>query len=284
MVIAIPLVIGVAAISTNHHTELSLKQTRAAMDVPTDVEGSLLDGTAKSFVIVGSATSYAWPHILQDMLDDHAGARVYHVLNASAGQPSVQAWIADPFSKEYDSTFGAMCRDYFGDESRLRTNAPAPTIALCQQSLAEIVNPKGPVRSMDDKEGIEIGADALQRLAARLHDRGVERVYIATHIFNEGAEPFTGNERLALAELLRRDDDVVFEGPDVWSLTLPEFPGCYASDRLHPNQRGMKILAEAWYRTIAGSQARQAVIDRMYEKMYDVEELVREHLRTRVPG
>ncbi|MCZ6598673.1 MAG: hypothetical protein O7B99_13625, partial [Planctomycetota bacterium] len=56
----------------------------ACAAVPTDPP--VLDGEAKSFVVVGYSTSYAWPGMLQDMLDEHSehmgGERVYHVLNA----------------------------------------------------------------------------------------------------------------------------------------------------------------------------------------------------------
>ncbi len=52
---------------------------------------TLLDGDEKSFVIVGYSTSYAWPAMLQDMLDEHAGGRrIYHVLNAVVGGSPVE--------------------------------------------------------------------------------------------------------------------------------------------------------------------------------------------------
>ena len=47
-----------------------------------------LDGGEKSFLVVGYSTSYAWPDMLQEMLDRHAGGeRVYHMLNAVVGGP-----------------------------------------------------------------------------------------------------------------------------------------------------------------------------------------------------
>ncbi|MCH7546445.1 MAG: hypothetical protein IID30_08595 [Planctomycetes bacterium] len=39
----------------------------------------------------------------------------------------------------------------------------------------------------------------------------------------------------------------------------------------------MKIMAEAWYRTLAGADVKQEVIDRMQAKEYDVDTMMREH-------
>lgn len=42
-----------------------------------------LDGAEKTLLINGYSTSYAWPAMLQDMLDEHSGgSRVYHVASA----------------------------------------------------------------------------------------------------------------------------------------------------------------------------------------------------------
>lgn len=281
MVVAIPLVIGIAAISTNHQSGLMQDRDRVAM-APVEVgDDCVLDGREQSFVVVGSSESFVWPQMLQDMLDEHVGGRVYHVNNASVGASAVRGWIAD---EQPVGPFDTMVRDYFGDEARLRSLAPSPTIALCQVTLQGTVTRRGPIASMADKEGIRIGADALEQLGSMLTERGVERVYIAMSVYKDGLEPHVGNERLALHELMEREHDHVFEGPDVWSATIAEFPDAFGEDRLHLNQRGMKLVAEAWYRTLAGSQASQAIIDRMHARTYDVEKLRRDYLRLRVPG
>ncbi len=286
MVVAIPLVIGIAAVSTSHQAGQRTERERvdAASQVfaaPSPHFGDsdcVLNGEPRSIVVVGSSLSYVWPRMLQDMLDDHAGRRLYTVNNAVVSASPVRAWISEPTTQEYESTFGAMRRDFFkGDES-------SPTIALCQQTLQETLTPRGPVASMADKEGIRIGADALERLASMLHDEGVERVYFAMHTYKQGAEPHVGNERLALRSLLERDHDYVFEGPDVWSATIGAFPDAFGADGVHLNQRGMKLLAEAWYRTLAGSQTSQAIIDRMHARDYDVEAVIRAYRQSRLPG
>ena len=174
-----------------------------------------------------------------------------------------------------------MVRDYFGSDARLRGTVPEPTIALCQQSLQLTGARLGPVNSVDDAEGIRIGADALEKLATALHRKGIEKVYVAMHIYKQGYEPQVGNERFALKALLQRGHDFVFEGPDVWSMTIAEHPRAFAEDGLHPNARGMKLMAEGWYRTVAGGDARQDIIDRMHDRDYDVEQMMEDYLASR---
>ncbi len=248
----------------------------------------LLDGTEKSLVVVGYSTSYAWPSMLQEMLDEHAGGqRTYHVLNAVVGGSPIGRWIASPDSEDYQATYAAMLRDFFDPEPRLRADQPAPTVAVVQQSLQRTPTPEtrlGPVVRADDKRGIEIGADALEKLASQLHDDGIERVYIGMHIYKDGYEPEIGNERFALDALLRRGHDFVFEGPDVWSLTIREHPEAFAEDGLHPNERGAKIMAAAWYRALAGGDAREEIVDAMVARDYDFDGLIREHLAWRRGG
>ncbi len=258
----------------------------AALQPAAAPAGTPLDALEKSLVIVGYSTSYAWPDMLQDMLDQHAGAdeenRVYHVLNAVVGGSPVERWIAEPASER---THDAMLRDFFGDAPRLRpANAPQPTIALCQQSLQLTSRPKGPVTAMHDKHGLKLGTDALETHATMLAGAGCERVYIAMHIYKEGYEPEVGNERLALAELLARGHEFVHEGPDVWSLTLARHPEAFTEDRLHPNEIGMKIMAEAWYRTLADVHVKQEVIDALWARDYDVDTVMREYLDWRRGG
>ena len=90
-----------------------------------------------------------------------------------------------------------------------------------------------------------------------------------------------GNERFALEVLLARGHDFIFAGPDVWSLTIGEHPEAFAEDRLHPNERGGKIMAEAWYRALAGDAAQQSIIDAMHARRYDVDTLMQEYLAWR---
>jgi len=265
--------------------------TRAARPVSDDFNKELkggknrpklLDGQAKSFVVVGYSTSYAWPTMLQDMLDEHSGGkRTYHVLNAVVGGSPVAPWIARPGTQRYRATMGTMLRDYFGMKPRLLGDAPFPTVALCQQSLQFTGAPKGPIERVDDAEGLKLGTDALERLALRLHEHGIEQVVIGMHIYKKGYEPQVGNERFALKALLARGHEFILEGPDVWSLTIREHPKAFSEDGLHPNERGMKIMAEAWYRTLAGAKADEKIIRRMNDRSYDIEKIMRAYRKSR---
>ena len=248
----------------------------------------LLDGTEKTLIVIGYSTSYAWPTILQDMLDRHAGGtRRYHVLNAVIGGSPVGRWIADPESDDYRETYGAMQRDFLGPNSRLRGDVPPPTIALLQQSLQRTPTREtrlGPVTSATDTAGIRIGADALEQLVTQLRDDGIREVYIAMHIYKQGYEPEVGNERFALNALLERGHPFIHGGPDVWSPMIREHPAAFTDDGLHPNERGARIMAEAWYRALAGADARPEVIEAMQARAYDVDALTRAYLDWRREG
>ena len=248
----------------------------------------VLDGTTKSLVVVGYSTSYAWPRMLQEMLDEHTdGLRTVHVLNAVIGGSPVGRWIAGPTSEDYQATYGAMVTDFFGGAARLRGDAPPPTVAIVQQSLQRTPTPEtrlGPVTSVDDARGIRIGADALQTLVDQLRADGVEQAFIGMHIYKEGFEPEVGNERFALESLLARGQNFIHRGPDVWSLTIREHPAAFTDDRLHPNERGAKIMAEAWYRAIAGNEAQEAVIEAMHGRDYDVDAMMDDYLTWRAGG
>lgn len=248
----------------------------------------VLDGTEKSFVVVGYSTSYAWPEMLQEMLDEHAGdaegERTYHVLNAVIGGSPVGRWIASPETDDYQETYGRMVRDFFGPDPRLRGDAPVPTVAILQHSLQRTPTPDtrlGPVTAADDEEGIRIGADALEQLVGQLREDGIEDTFIATHIYKEGFEPEVGNERFALAALLQRGHPDIHEGPDVWSPTIAQHPAAYAEDRLHPDELGAEIMAEEWYRALAGAEAREEVVEAMYERDWDVEAMRDDYLAWR---
>ena len=282
--IAIAIGLALTACGSYDAPDGSAGAGRAAADEAAPV----LDGVEKSFVLVGYSTSYAWPTMLQEMLDEHAGGqRTYHLLNAVIGGSPVGRWIADRSSEDYKDTYGLMIRDFFGDAARLRGDAPPPTVAMLQQSLQRTPTPEtrlGPVTSVDDARGIEIGADALQKLIDQLRANGVGQAFIAMHIYKEGFEPEVGNERFALEALLNRGLEYIRPGPDVWSLTIGEHPAAFTEDRLHPNERGGKIMAEAWYRTLAGDQAQEAIIKAMHARDYDVDAMMNEYLAWRADG
>ena len=97
-------------------------------------------------------------------------------------------------------------------------------------------------------------------------------------------EPEVGNERFALKALLSRGHGFIHEGPDVWSLTIQEWPEAFTEDEIHPNTRGMKIMAEAWYRAIAGEDAQDRIIEAMHARDYDVDAMRNQYLAWRASG
>ncbi len=241
-----------------------------------------LDGREKTILVNGYSTSYAWPAMLQDMLDEHAGGRrVYHVANSVIGGAPVETWIAEPGTRDHERTVVAMERDFTGSNPLLLGDAPAPTIAICQQSLQLTGDQRGPVKTEYDMASAELGADAMEELALLLRDHGIERVYIATHIYKAPVEPEVGNERIALRRLLSRGHDFIHAGPDVWAPTKEAFPDAFEEDELHPNEMGMKIMAEGWYRSLAGEEAKESVIERMWARDYDVDQMMRAYLAWR---
>lgn len=271
------------------YNTVALALLAAACSAPSASKPSSLwlDGREKSLLVVGYSTSYAWPAMLQQMLDEHSdGERVYHVLNAVVGGAPVEHWRAPEGSAFYERTVAAMLRDFFGDQPRLLGDSPPPSVAICQQSLqftgAEVFGDfRGPVKSADDAAGIELGADAIEDMALRLHDLGLQDVIIAMHIYKHPIEPEVGNERIALARFLERGHDFAHGGPDVWSPTREAYPACFAEDGVHPDEQGMKLMAEGWYRSLAGADAREDVIERLFERAYDVEAMMLQYMAWR---
>ena len=64
---------------------------------------------------------------------------------------------------------------------------------------------------------------------------------------------------------------------------LPDFPA-FTDDGVHPNERGMKIMAEGWYRTVAGRKVREDIIAKMHERDYDVVAMMSQYLAWRRGG
>jgi len=242
--------------------------------VPHDVaarpplESEHLHGTPQSFVVLGGARSFAWPALLQELLDDHANRNgLYRVLNASTEADGIGAWSADAEG----GPLAVLVREY------LAPGKPLPRTALCMVSLRGLFDERGPVKTENDMVGAEMGADALERLARALHAAGIERVAFATPLYAEGSEPELGLERIAIERLLARGLPFVEAGPDVFGASRPYFPDAYEADRRHPNEFGVKLVAEEWYRWLAGPEAREAVVEALYAEDFDVEAIEAAH-------
>ncbi len=249
---------------------------------PPHQERPLLDGSAKSLVVLGDSTSLVWPSMLQDMLDWHSGKRGFvRVCDAAAAGAWIGHWTAEAGSAERARTFDALAEDWFGPEAPPRGAAPAPEIALVQVSLQGLCDRRGPVKAEHDMVGAEMGADALEALALDLIGLGVEHVFFATNVYKRTTEPEVGLERVALQRLLARGHDGVAAGPDVWTPTRDYWPDAYADDGVHPNEFGLKLIAEEWYRFLAGPEAQEEVVQELYATDYDVVALERAALERR---
>jgi hypothetical protein len=81
-------------------------------------------------------------------------------------------------------------------------------------------------------------------------------------------EPEIGNERLALAELMRRSPSGIFAGPDVWTPTSKQHPLAFDTDRVHPNYIGAEIMAHYWFKSLLAREG-LAVPDWSQQEMED---------------
>lgn len=237
-------------------------------------QSEFLRARPATFVVVGDASSFAWPALLQDLLDVHAGKDgLYRVENGALATGLVRAegTEATPFGALAQASLTALEHE----------EVEGPRTALCLVSLRGICDERGPVKSENDMVGAEMGADALERLAVALHESGVERVVFATPLFVEGATPELGLERVAIERLLARGHAFVEAGPDLFSASRRYFPDAYAEDQVHPNEFGTKLLAEEWYRWLAGPEAREEAVEALYARDYDVEALEAAHAEQR---
>ena len=67
----------------------------------------------------------------------------------------------------------------------------------------------------------------------------------------------------------------------MWSLTIGRFPEAFEDDGIHPSELGMKIMAAAWYRTIAGVDARDDIVEKIFDQSYDITAMTRQYLAWR---
>jgi hypothetical protein len=244
--------------------------------VPADVaarpplESEHLRGAPRAFVVLGGERSFAWPALLQELLDDHANrSGLYRVLNAATDADGIRAWSAADEGDALD----VLVREYLAP----RAAASLPRTALCMVSLRGLFDARGPVKTENDMVGAEMGADALERLARELHAAGIETVVFGTPLYAEGSEPELGLERVAIERLLARGLPFVEAGPDVYGASRPYFPDAYQSDRHHPNEFGVKLVAEEWYRWLAGPEAHETVVEALYAEDFDVEAIEAAH-------
>lgn len=262
----LPLLASLSLSAGCHVRPESLLPAGAVSHAPEHSE--FLRSEPASFVVLGGEDSFVWPALLQELLTGHAGrGKRYLVLNAATREPGIGAWTDD----DVHGPLRALVDDYLAGGARLPAGAPAPRTALCLVSLRGLCDESGPVKSDSDMLGAEMGADALERLALALKSAGVERVVFATPLYAEGAGPELGLEHLAIERLLARGHEFVLAGPDVFRASKRYYPDAYEADGVSPNEFGLKLIAEEWYRWLAGPEAREPVVEALYSKDFDTD-------------
>lgn len=239
----------------------------ASLDSHAPRQSDFLRANPESFVVLGDESSFVWPTLLQELLDTHAGRRKqYRVLNAASEEAGIGPWNACE-----EGPFRALVDDFLSANARRLAGAPAPKTALCLVSLRGLCDEGGPVKSESDMLGAEMGANALERLALELTQAGVERVVFATPLYAEGSGPELGLEHLAIERLLARGHSFVHAGPDIFRASRRYYPDAYEEDGVRPNEFGLKLIAEEWYRWLAGPEAEEPAVEALYSKDFDTD-------------
>jgi len=205
----------------------------------------IFDNKSKTVIVNGYSTSFGWPRLLQEKLDRmHGGKRVLTVKPATKGGTPIARWMDVETGKPLKPWLDVL-------RPKLKENEYDPVIVLAQQSLQWVFGQRTEgIRNAEDSERIKQGADALEKYARLLKKDGAEVVFIAMHIYKHPMEPEIGNERLALAELLKRKIPGIEAGPDVWTPTKEQYPQVFARDKVHPNEKGAEIMAQKWFETL----------------------------------
>jgi hypothetical protein len=204
----------------------------------------LFDKSPKTILVNGYSTSFHWPDLLQQKLDQHTdGKRVLTVKSATKGGTPIARWI--------DVRTGSPLKPWLTILRPALEAADKPVVVLAQQSLQWTFGDRSVgITSKNDDARIKQGAAALKKYASLLKQDGASLVFIATHIYKHPMEPAIGNERLALARFLAQKPDRVQSGPDVWNPTRKEYPRAFARDGVHPNDLGAEIMAQLWFDTL----------------------------------
>ena len=218
----------------------------AAQDEKQDLK--ILSGEPRLLIVHGYSTSAHWWAFLQRKIDRYmqgAGQRVVEVQLCNKGGTPIAKWMnietGEP-SDAWNRRFTPMIQAEQGRR---------PVIVLAQQSLQFAYAERAAgIRSDQDRQRIERGADIIKQYGQRILDDGAAAVFIGMHIYKVTMEPEIGNERLALAELMRRQPKGIFAGPDVWEPTSKQHPLAFDRDRVHPNYIGAEMMAHYWFASL----------------------------------
>ncbi len=212
---------------------------------PTAGELKVFSGEPRLIVVHGYSTSFHWWAFLQRKIDRYTeGPRLIEVRPALRGGTPIARWMDVRTGEPREAWTRVL-------QPALQAKGDRPAIVLCQQSLQWAFGERGEgIRSAEDREHINQGADVLEKYARLLLGDGADAVFLGMHIYKHPMEPEIGNERLALAELLTRNVPDVHGGPDVWEPTKEHYPKAFADDKLHPNSIGAEVMAQMWFEAL----------------------------------
>ena len=232
----IPAVIAIAAVLVMS----ACTDGRAAAGKPMKI----LSGGPKLIVVNGYSTSFRWPKLLQRKINRFLdGKGAIEVASATRGGTPIAKWI--------DVKTGKPLGSWSRVTDALKRKGDRPAIVLCQQSLQWAFGQRqASIRNAKDSERIKQGADIIEKYARCFFKDGADMVFVAMHIYKHPMEPGIGNERLALAELVKRKIPNFQAGPDVWAPTKEVYPWGFARDTVHPGDAANEIMSQLWFETL----------------------------------
>jgi hypothetical protein len=209
----------------------------------------IFSGEPRLLIVHGYSTSQHWWAFLQRKIDRHMGGpgrRSVEVRLCNKGGTPIARWM-----NLQDGTRSAAWERMLTPVIRAE-KGKRPVIVLAQQSL-QSAYPEGRtavIRNADDKDRIRRGADAIEKYANLILEDGADTVVVGMHIYKRPMEPEIGNERLALAEFMKRKPARVEAGPDIWTPTSKRRLLAFDTDKIHPHFIGVEIMAHCWFETL----------------------------------
>ena len=229
-------------------TSLVLSLSLIYLNAETNEDTKIFSGEPRLVIVHGYSTSAHWWAFLQRKIDryvDGPDKRLVEVQLCNKGGTPIAKWMNVPTGERSDAwkrQFTPMIQAEKGKR---------PVIVLAQQSL-QFLYPerRAGIRNAEDKERIQMGADAIETYANTILEDGASAVVVGMHIYKIGMEPEIGNERLALDAYMKRNPKNVFAGPDTWEPTSKQHPLAFDTDKVHPNFIGAEMMAHYWFEAL----------------------------------
>lgn len=217
----------------------------------------IFGGEPRLLIVHGYSTSQHWWAFLQRKIDRYSGGserRQVEVQLCNKGGTPIAKWM-DVKTGKRSEAWTRMFTPMIQAEKGKR-----PVVVLAQQSLQWVFPGarNAGIRNADDRERIQLGAKAIEAYGNLILEDGAALVIVGMHIYKRGMEPAIGNERFALAELMRRKPAGIEAGPDVWEPTSLQHPLAFDTDKVHPNFIGAEIMAHHWFEALLKREGLEA--------------------------